>query len=522
MFTAQYDLAVSPPQPIAWSRPSIVTTATSSGISTPLSERVNGCSLAWSWVRLANAVDAPSAPTTRHASAYRSGCRTARTSSTSKRQRRRRLGRRAPITSGNRVVRGRGASAGRAGRRRSRVRRRSRRRTRRAPQRRDARSPRRSRDANGLIRDGTVGRLAGMRVVFATAELSPVATVGGLAAAAAGLGAELRRAGVDLELVMPDYGDVALVDETTIELDVPGVGRRGERPARAAPESGRCTSSSVPGMARPHPYLTPSARAGRTTASGSSASPARVAAYVEHDPPDVLHLNDWHTGPVAGRARPIRHRPSCRSTTSPTRASPAGVARRASGRGAHYEWWGDTNPLSGALALADRIVAVSPHYAREITTPRAASGSTAAARPRRRADRDPQRDRHRRVEPGDRPAPRDDVRRADARRVRPNRAALARAGRVPRRRRAAGDDRHPADAPEGRRPRHAARPAARQIPMRLACSGRETRCSRRSSAGSAEHPDTLAFVEGYDEALSHLMFAGATCSSCRAGSSRVG
>jgi hypothetical protein len=60
-----------------------------------------------------------------------------------------------------------------------------------------------------------------MRVVFATAELSPVATVGGLAAAAAGLGAELRRLGVDLDLVMPDYGDVALADETVTTLDVP-------------------------------------------------------------------------------------------------------------------------------------------------------------------------------------------------------------------------------------------------------------------------------------------------------------
>lgn len=60
-----------------------------------------------------------------------------------------------------------------------------------------------------------------MRVVFATAELSPVATVGGLAAAAAGLGAELRRLEVDVDLVMPDYGDVVLVDETTVSLEVP-------------------------------------------------------------------------------------------------------------------------------------------------------------------------------------------------------------------------------------------------------------------------------------------------------------
>ena len=71
-----------------------------------------------------------------------------------------------------------------------------------------------------------------MRVMFTTAELAPVATVGGLAAAAAGLGAELRRQGIEVDLVMPDYGDITLVDETSIELDVPewvgaAVARRG-------------------------------------------------------------------------------------------------------------------------------------------------------------------------------------------------------------------------------------------------------------------------------------------------------
>ena len=101
--------------------------------------------------------------------------------------------------------------------------------------------------------DTLVRQSVSMRVVFATAELSPVATVGGLAAAAAGLGAELRRLGVDVDLVMPDYGDVTLVDETTIRLNVPAwVGaatiRAGHHPA-----VGRLLLVSVPGMARPHP-----------------------------------------------------------------------------------------------------------------------------------------------------------------------------------------------------------------------------------------------------------------------------
>ncbi|HSP29688.1 MAG TPA: glycogen/starch synthase [Ilumatobacteraceae bacterium] len=46
-----------------------------------------------------------------------------------------------------------------------------------------------------------MGQTGSTRVVFATAELSPVATVGGLAAAAAGLGTELRRLGVDVDML---------------------------------------------------------------------------------------------------------------------------------------------------------------------------------------------------------------------------------------------------------------------------------------------------------------------------------
>ena len=92
-----------------------------------------------------------------------------------------------------------------------------------------------------------------MRVAFVTAELAPVATVGGLAAAAAGLVGELRRSGVDVDVLMPDYGGVDLLDEQVDELVVPDwVG-----PARIRsgvhPVVGRLRLVDVAGMARPHP-----------------------------------------------------------------------------------------------------------------------------------------------------------------------------------------------------------------------------------------------------------------------------
>ena len=95
---------------------------------------------------------------------------------------------------------------------------------------------------------------------------------------------------------------------------------------------------------------------------------------MREDPPDVLHLNDWHTGAVlaALNAPP----PSVLSLHNLAYQGVTDGAwlRRLGPRAEHYEWWGGTNPLSGAIALADKVVAVSPNYAREILTPEGGFG----------------------------------------------------------------------------------------------------------------------------------------------------
>ena len=40
----------------------------------------------------------------------------------------------------------------------------------------------------------------------------------------------------------------------------------------------------------------------------------------------------------------------------------------------HFSWYEGSNPLAGAIALADRVIAVSPNYAREIVTPEGGMG----------------------------------------------------------------------------------------------------------------------------------------------------
>ncbi|BAN02205.1 glycogen synthase [Ilumatobacter coccineus] len=351
-----------------------------------------------------------------------------------------------------------------------------------------------------------------MRVLFATAELSPVATVGGLAAAAAGLGAELRRSGVDLDLVMPDYGDIALVDETTVELDVPdwvgaAVARQGRHPA-----VGPLTLIGVPGMARPHPYLQPDGAGWPDNAERFFRFARAVAAYCERTQPDVLHLNDWHTGAALAA---LDDPPP--SVVSIHNLAYQGVADgawldRIGLNASHYEWWGDTNPLSGALALADRIVAVSPNYSGEIQT--AANGFGLDGPLRNRADAlvgilngidtdvwNPATDPH--------IAANYDAATLDAKQA--SRDALVERF---------GWSAEGGDAPIATVVTRLTEqkgidllvpliPLLDQIPMRLAILGSgDAVLASRLAELAARFPDVFAFVDGYDETLSHLLFAG--------------
>ena len=81
-----------------------------------------------------------------------------------------------------------------------------------------------------------------------------------------------------------------------------------------------------------------------------------------------LHLNDWHTGAVLAALDDPPPTVLSLHNLAYQGATDGSWLDRIGPRSAHFEWWGDTNPLSGAFALADRIVAVSPHYATEITT----------------------------------------------------------------------------------------------------------------------------------------------------------
>ena len=350
------------------------------------------------------------------------------------------------------------------------------------------------------------------RVLFATVDLSPVARVGGLGEAAAGLTAALERAGIDVEIVLPDYDNRSLADETVEDLDVPEwVGAA--RARRGIDASGRAiTVVTAPTIARPHPYLDPATGEGWIDNDHRFAAfCAGVAAITKTHRPDIVHLNDWHTGLVAGMLDappPIVltiHTIAYQGTTSDVWLDRLGARRDA------FEWFGATNPLAGAIALADRVIAVSPTYAREIVTPELGVGlhlRLGALGPRLVGIRngidtaiwDPSRDPHLAARYGAASlAGKTDCRAALLDELGWNDDGVILIGMVTRLVAQKGVD--------------LALDASRflaEVPARLVVLGAGDRLLAERARQYADlAPDRVAFVEGYDDAFGHRIFAGA-------------
>lgn len=214
-----------------------------------------------------------------------------------------------------------------------------------------------------------------IRVVFVSAEFAPVMKVGGLGEAASGLVAALRCAGVTVDVVLPDYDAQPLEDEVQEPLSVPAwagpaVARHG-----VARNAGRVTLVNVPGMQRPHPYVDTSTGVGWPDNDRRFfAFSAAVAELVALDPPDVIHLNDWHTSAVSAFVDPAISTVLTIHNIAHQGHTNRGWLPNLGPRAAAFDHLGAVNPLAGGIRLADAVVAVSASYAREILQPAMSHG----------------------------------------------------------------------------------------------------------------------------------------------------
>ena len=211
-------------------------------------------------------------------------------------------------------------------------------------------------------------------VVFATAEAAPIARVGGLAEAAAGLIRSLRvKTGIELTVVLPDYGNVVLEGEQRRSIDVPDWVGEATLRSGVAPELGLVHLVGFDGLDRPHPYVDEFGEGWQDNDRRFFGFSAAVATIVHEVQPDVVHLNDWHTAmTLAWIDKPTVY--TIHTLGYQGHADGTWLNSIPADRAEAYEWFGGTNPAAGAIRLADKVIAVSPNYAKEILDPSRGAG----------------------------------------------------------------------------------------------------------------------------------------------------
>ncbi len=192
--------------------------------------------------------------------------------------------------------------------------------------------------------------------------------MGGLGDFSAGLTRILRSDGVEIDLVLPDYGGLAFEPRAEHDLDVPDWAS----PARIRlgilgdVEVGLV---SVPEIARANPYLDAEGRAWDDNDLRFFSFSAAVAAWIRSSRPDVVHLNDWHT--AATLAFLDEAPPTIFTIHNLAYQGQTDVSwlDRFSRHADRFRHGARTNPMAGGIALANRVVTVSPRFAEESLPP---------------------------------------------------------------------------------------------------------------------------------------------------------
>jgi starch synthase len=227
-----------------------------------------------------------------------------------------------------------------------------------------------------------------VKLLFVASEVFPLVKTGGLADVAGSLPAVLASEGVDVRILLPAYQSVL---EGAGGLPAGGASLAGEM--ELAGTGVQILETVLPGTGittwllqhptfsdRPgNPYHDEHGNPWPDNADRFMLLSRLAAAIASGDSPlgwrpEVLHCNDWHTGPAVALA----HQSGTRPTTVFTIHNLAhlGIFDRATfdrvGLPAHLwddgslEFYGQCSFMKAGLVFADHITTVSPTYAREI------------------------------------------------------------------------------------------------------------------------------------------------------------
>jgi len=233
----------------------------------------------------------------------------------------------------------------------------------------------------------------GKKILFAASEVYPLIKTGGLADVACFLPVALHQAGYDIRIVLPAYGSVldkgyAVRQKTVCTTEDTG-------------EKYRVIEIELPGYEVPVYLIDAPALFNRP--GGPYHGPdeiewpdndkrfalfCRAIRQICHNQagldwtPDILHCNDWHTGlaPALLSLDPVR--PALVFTIHslayqglfPLQTFTSLKLPDSFQSPAALEFHGQLSFIKGGLIYADKVVTVSPSYAREITTPAFGAG----------------------------------------------------------------------------------------------------------------------------------------------------
>jgi starch synthase len=237
-----------------------------------------------------------------------------------------------------------------------------------------------------------------LRILFATSEAAPYWRTGGLADVARSLPDALAARGHTIRIVHPFYPSVrqlGLELESAGEVTIPWPGG----PVQVELLLHRPVTGASAILVR-QPDLFETDRPYEPTAVDPIAHIRRFAFFsrvvlelARMHGVDILHLNDWPTGLVPAYALGQETHAAClfaihnlahQGNFPPAALAEIGIPSDLFRTENGLEFHGSASCLKAGLSLSDRLVTVSPTYAREIQTPEFGAGFDGLLRYRRR------------------------------------------------------------------------------------------------------------------------------------------
>jgi starch synthase len=240
-----------------------------------------------------------------------------------------------------------------------------------------------------------------MRVVFATAEVSPIAKTGGLGDVCGSLPKALAKLGHDVVIFMPYYRQARQWfekhDATAYQVAPTVTIAWANWVAEATYLRSTLPGTDIPLILVSNDFFFERDQLYSVMANGIDDSLLRYTFFsravirgceVLGIQPDILHAHDWHTALLPAYLhsglRGDAHFAKTRSVYTIHNLMYQGVAgSEAFGlTGLHSRYWapdalehfGTLNPMKGGILFADQVTTVSPTYAREIRTSELGAG----------------------------------------------------------------------------------------------------------------------------------------------------